>query len=106
MRNLIFLPSLKLLKMMKSSKCTAHNVFFLFYLNGYTSHKMLFLVKAIDVWYLWMYWVINVCKIQLKLSYMNVFACLCQTTLCVVILLCFVGVTRVLHEIKICTDIY
>ena len=48
MRNFIYLLSLKILKNEEVVKCTAHNVF-LFYLNGYTSHKMLFLVKEIDV---------------------------------------------------------
>ena len=52
------------------------------------------------------YWLINACKIHLKMSYMNVFACLFPTTGCVVTLLLFLGVTRVLHEIKLNTDIY
>ena len=47
MGNLIYLPSLNL--MMTLSKCTAHNAFFLFYLTGYTSQKMLIQVKTIDV---------------------------------------------------------
>ena len=42
---------------------------------------------------------------HLKINYMNVLVCLFPTTDCVVILLLFVGVTRVLHEIKLNTDI-
>ena len=37
---------------MTSLKCTAHNIFFLFYLKAYTSPKMLFYVKLIDAWHL------------------------------------------------------
>ena len=37
---------------MTSSKCTAHIIFFLFYLKAYISPKMLFHVNMIDAWYL------------------------------------------------------
>ena len=43
---------------------------------------------------------------RLKINDINVFVCLFLTTGCFVILLLFVGFTCVLHEIKLCTDIY
>ena len=43
-------------------------------------------------------------KIHLKINYMNVSACLFPTTWCVVILLIFIGFTRVLLESKLSTQ--
>ena len=42
------IPTVIILKMMTSSKCTAHNSFFLFYLKVYTASKILFRVKISD----------------------------------------------------------
>ena len=43
-------------------------------------------------------------RIHLKVNHINAMLCLFSTTDCVVIILVFVGVTDVLHEIKLNTD--